>query len=314
MLRLLPPIVRCSALLACAAHAAPPALQPAMTPGAARDPSAPVFHLYGSGEQRLAIGEDGHRLLFSPTGENGRQTLFVDSSGTWQLRGGSGEYLITDPAGRVIRPAVAPLAVTTRPAGAQSAVEGHDCPADCDPSRNPPSEGYLSEEGIVGARRLDLRPASCRSYFTDFAPLERGSGIEAALIRQRSMPGMTATVRTFPLVDWFDDDRLTVLHSRDLASESLDASSRPDALLELLLADGRAIERNITDRLAREGRIVVHDGAVETRLEERPGRRTVLVLLVRHGIASASQQEQILRARAQLRERYDIDLQVIEIP
>jgi|GEM_PF-3562093 len=291
------------AALTSLAHAGDAVPAPTDPPPPAAERSRSDYRLYGIGRQRLLLGPEGQRIVFDPVGVSlAANDRFVDATGRWQLEGARGEYVLTDPQGRRARPSIG------------RAGTAEHCPVDCDTANHPPGATFAAREGIPGARYLDLRPASCASYFTEFAPLARGARIEAALTRQGGMAGMTATVRSFPLIDWLDDEQLIVLHSRDLASESLDATRHPTALFDVLLSDGRSIERDIAQRLARDGHILVRDGVAETRVDALPPRRIVLTLLVRHGMATEQQRTQIRLAREQLRLRHDIELQVIEIP
>jgi len=265
--------------------------------------------LYTDGARRLLLLDDGRRILFEPVA-GGASDRFVDATGDWQLHGTLGRYRVSEAGGHR-----AQFVASGRQRASVSATrdrqrDSHDCPLDCDNT----DSGFTDEPGMPGATRLDLRPASCRSYFTDYPPIDRGSHIEAAMTRHAVLAGAVPTVRSFPLVDWIGETELIVLHSRDLASRYLDGSRDPDALYDRLLADGEAIQRDIVDRLAVEGGILVRESGAETHLAADPPRQPVLAMVVRDGLVSPSQLAQIRRAEAELARRHGIELRVIEIP
>ena len=183
--------------------------------------------------------------------------------------------------------------------------------APCDSATSPPPARFLNGPGVPGALRLDARPASCRSYFSDFVGTARGAAIEIGLGDILHYGGYTATVRSFPIADFIGEE-LRVVRSRDLSLPTYDA--REDGLLERLLRDGEEIEQRLLDPLERAGRLELRELGRTTTLLHDPDRPVVLELIVRHGLASPDQIRQVARARALLAERHGIVLRVIEIP
>ena len=283
----------------------------AIEDGRSTGPAGELPRLYNRGEDRLIVMADGRHLSFRPIGarDSSVATRFATAGNDWLLSGARGRYRLTHPDGRMEL-----LDYTGRDGALAPGGSVLQCPVDCDTTSSAAGPAFVGSAGIPGARRVDIRPASCRSYFSDYPPIERGTRIQAALTRQGAMPGLSPTVRSFPHVDWVGDTELIVLHSRDLASSSLDAARRPDALYDRLLADARAVQRGLVDPLERHGTLAVRDGDSETRIDARPARRIVLTLLVRHGLASADQMRQIAAARRDIARLHGFELRVIEIP
>lgn len=269
--------------------------------GAAGSSSVAADTLFAHGADRVWRRSDGSLTLLTAT--NG--TTFTDASGEYRLEGGSGSYRLNGPGGATL------VFENGRRAPSEDPVA--ECQAYCDAAAQPPPPSTTTPS-IAGALSLDLRPASCRSYFTDYPPVERGSRIEIALADEQALPGALATIRSFPQADFISEHELVVVHSRDLASVSLDPAIHPDALYELLLRDAAAIESELLAPLEALGVIARHEGGVTTRLEHDPSRATVLILLVRHGMASANQRDQIARARLRMAAELGIELRVVEIP
>jgi len=269
--------------------------------------------LYNDGARRLLLLDDGRRILFEPVAGD-VPDRFVDATGHWLLHGTLGRYRVSEAGGRQAQFVASVRQRVGAPAMPGRQRHPHDCPLDCDSTADDAGPGFTDGPGIPGATRLDVRPASCRSYFVDYPPIDRGTHIEAALTRHPAFASAVPTVRSFPLVDWISDTELIVLHSRDLASRYLDASRDPDALYDRLLADGEAIQRDIVDGLAIDGGILVRESGAQTHLAPDPPRQPVLAMVVRDGLVSPSQLAQIRRAEADLARRHGIELRVIEIP
>ena len=181
----------------------------------------------------------------------------------------------------------------------------------CDTDASPPDPTFEHGTGIPGALRLDARPASCRSYFSDFAGTARGTAIEAGIGDLPHYGGYRHTVRSFPIAD-FVGAELRVVRSRDLSLPTY--ASPGEGLLERLLRDGEAVERRLLDPLERHGRVELRELGRTTTVLHDPSRPVVLELIVRHGLASPDHIRQMERARILLRERHGIVLRVIEIP
>ena len=180
----------------------------------------------------------------------------------------------------------------------------------CDSASSPPPPSFATV-GIVGATRVDARPASCESYFVEHLGTERGTEIEAGLVGLPHYVGYDTTVRSFPVVD-FVGRELRVVRSRDLSLPSYDAV--PDGLFDRLLRDGDDIARGLLEPLARDGLVAASESGRTTVVLHQPKRAVVLELVVRHGIASADQRRQIRRAAAELLARHGVRLRVVEIP
>ena len=181
----------------------------------------------------------------------------------------------------------------------------------CDTDASPPDPTFEHGAGIPGALRLDARPASCRSYFSDFVGTARGMAIEGGIGDLPHYGGYRGTVRSFPIAD-FVGAELRVVRSRDLSLPTYDSPG--EGLLERLLRDGEQIERQLLVPLERHGRVELRELGRTTTVLHDPSRPVVLELIVRHGLASPDHIRQIERARTLLRERHEIALRVIEIP
>ena len=193
-----------------------------------------------------------------------------------------------------------------------------ECPADsvCDPNASPPPPGFLDGPGIPDAVRRDVRPGSCRSHFVEHRGTRRGLAIEHGLATYGNAELGLPTVPGFPVVDFVGADELVVVRSRDLASPTYDDPVR-DALFDRLMRDGRDVERLLLEPLRERGHVAAaapDDVPGIRRIEATPERTVVLELVVRRGMASPSQIEQIERARAELAARHGIELRVVEIP
>ena len=204
------------------------------------------------------------------------------------------------------------------PAGTHTGSWFDECPVDtvCDAAGSPPPDGFLDGPGIPGAVRRDVRPGSCRSHFVDYRGTRRGRAIEHGLIRFEDASLGLPTVPGFPVVDFVGADELVVVRSRDLASPTYDDPVR-DALFDRLMRDGLDVERLLLGPLRERGH--VEAGAADgvpgiRRIEATPERSVVLELVVRRGMASPSQIDQIERARIELAARHGIELRVVEIP
>lgn len=223
----------------------------------------------------------------------------------------------TNPRSTSPRPTNPPFANLAQPD-----TEAHECQPDtaasetpCDTDLHPPPIGFGEPSDIPFAVRVDARPGSCRSYFEDYAGTARGAAIEDGLGAQRHYAAYESTVWSFPVIDFIGAE-LRVVRSRDLALPSYNGS-RPASgasLFDRLIRDGEDVHRYFLDPLARDGQLSVTEQGRTTSLSSGSNRPLVLEMVVRHGMASSAQIEQILRARIALRERFDIELRVIEIP
>lgn len=183
----------------------------------------------------------------------------------------------------------------------------------CDTRKNP-LPGFEPQVRDSTIHYLDIRPVSCQSYFIDYFGAERGARIETAIASVPRYAGMEQTVRSFPVIDFINDQELIALQSRDLASPTFNDPARPNALLYQLLRDGKNMQQRILEELRDKGSIVVEETGQTTTLQNDPQHRLSLHLIVRHQIASPAQWAQIQQAREELERLYGIGLEVIVIP
>ena len=165
-----------------------------------------------------------------------------------------------------------------------------------------------------GLTLLDARPASCESYFVQYYGTQRGSEIETGLRQHSPYQNMTATLRTFPVIDFYDDNALYVVHSRDLGNRTFNSPNRPNALLDQLLEDGEQIQTRFTDVVMQEGSVTASELGNSTTISDDQLRPVTLQLIIRDGIASTSHWQQIAQADKTLQARYGITLEVVVIP
>lgn len=188
-----------------------------------------------------------------------------------------------------------------------------DEPEQCDTQSNPPA-GFHSGTTPEYATVLDARPGSCRSFFVEYYGTDRGDHVESGLALHPPYSQMTATVHSYPVIDFFNDERLLVVISRDLGAAGFNNPSDPDALLGRLLTDGRNIHRRFLEPLTEHGSISVTELGETTLIEALPERSLTLQLVIRHGMANEDQWAQIHQAREQLIQDYGITLEVLIIP
>lgn len=161
---------------------------------------------------------------------------------------------------------------------------------------------------------LDARPESCESYFVQYYGTQRGFKIETGVHQYEPYSSMQSTIRTFPVIDFMDDANLYVVHSRDLGNRTFNSPSRPNALLDQLLADGEEIQTRFIDVINNEGSISAEEMGQSTTITSDQMRPVTLQLVIRDGIASADHWRQIETARVQLQARHGITLEVVVIP
>lgn len=294
----------------------------------------------GSGS--LIEGAAGEHSLRWPDGAvtrfvRGRPTDTLDAEGRhrrWRYEGDRLSALVDDEAGTLaIDRDAGGAAVRLRlPGGDELLVDGAPasaapsaprarpwCPADegCDVAGSPPGEAFTTGPHVPGASTLDLRPASCRSYFVDYRGTGRGNRIEDAFDAVRAGRGLRHTARDFPVVDFVGADVLVSIRSRDLSSPTYANPARP-ALFDQLMRDGRDAERLLLGPLRDAGFVSAspRDGERDAlaRIDAAPARRLVFELVIQHGVAGPDQIRQIERARAELAARHGIELRVLEIP
>ncbi len=184
----------------------------------------------------------------------------------------------------------------------------------CDSEANPPDAAFQRGPSIPFAMTLDIRPASCDSFFLAYAGTDRGLEIESALAHVPPYRDMTATLRIFPSVDFIAEDRLVLSVSRDLASASFDPATNPDALLEAILDDAEHWRKYIAEPLSRGESVTASELGASTTLEAIGNRTVELHLVIRHGMALPGQVVQMATAGERLAADYGIVLKVIEIP
>ena len=197
----------------------------------------------------------------------------------------------------------------------------HDIPSSsppssnrCDNTENPAPESTRTPS-FMGALAIDLRPASCHSYFIEYFGTMRGQEIEYGLDTHARYQHYVSTVRSFPIVDLIGEHELLTVRSRDLTSASYDPTVFPDGLYQRLLEDAMDIQDRFITPLQTHGTLETIELGESTRVDsdilERP---MVLEIIIRHGFASPEQIAQINRARADIELTYGIELRIIEIP
>lgn len=183
----------------------------------------------------------------------------------------------------------------------------------CDTESFPAPRQFAEPSSIPGAIRIDVRPATCNSYFTDFYGITRGTQIENGLEQHSRYSSMTDTVRSFPIVDFFGDGEIRVVRSRDLSSPTL-SSEQGEPLFDRLMRDGREIQQKFVDPLVDQGTLSVEENGRTTSISRQEVDRIILEVIVRYDLATPSQIAQIEKAREELLDEYGVELQVIEIP
>ena len=187
-------------------------------------------------------------------------------------------------------------------------------PQSCDAENNPPPPGFLAASPDPSIHRVDARPDSCQSYFVDYHGIIRGQAIEAGFEQHDRYIGFEATVNSFPIVDFITPDEWLVIKSRDLTSPFYNDPDDPDALYEMLMDDGQAIEAQLLAPLSETGYLEVSENGQTTRLTRDDAGNVVLEVVIQYGMATPAHREQIERAAAELQALYGIELRVIEIP
>ena len=191
----------------------------------------------------------------------------------------------------------------------ESAQEESQCDVETEGSHSFSTPAYAGELTL-----LDARPASCESYFVQYYGTQRGSEIETGLHQHAPYQNMTATLRTFPVIDFYDDNVLYVVNSRDLGNRTFNSSTRPNALLDQLLEDGEQVQTRFIDVISQEGSVTASELGNSTTISDEQLRPVTLQLVIRDGIASASHWRQIAEARETLQALYGITLEVVVIP
>ncbi|MFK8078034.1 MAG: hypothetical protein AB8B84_15715 [Granulosicoccus sp.] len=197
---------------------------------------------------------------------------------------------------------------------------GHECFLEADNSQacdtdDNPIPGFNNLPNSAGATHIDIRPASCESYFIEYFGTQRGTEVENALARATPYSSLTPTIRSYPIIDFIDGNNLIVVRSRDIANPSFNDPENPNALLYRLLRDGREIQTRFITPLTENGQVsTTEEGQTTTiQLGANPPNIT-LQLVIRHHIASPAHWAQIARARAELLSKYGVVLEVVIIP
>ncbi len=213
------------------------------------------------------------------------------------------------------------IASLTTPQGTIIELANHACltqsatiPEACDTDQHPLASFNLAPVQS-GVSSVDARPSSCGSYFIEYFGATRGSEIENALATLPAYWSMQTTVRSFPIIDFVNNNEWIVVRSRDLASPSFNDEETPNALFYRLMRDGREIQDRFLIPLEDEGFVTAQEQGVTTTLEAGvEPHNVILQLVIRHQIASPSHWQQIARARELLTQRYDIRLEIVIIP
>lgn len=213
------------------------------------------------------------------------------------------------------------LTSLTTPQGTVVELASHNCltqtatdPETCDTQQHPLNDFYF-EPAQSGVSALDVRPASCESYFVEYFGTLRGSEIESALATLSPYQNMQSTVRSFPVVDFVNNQDWIVIRSRDLANPSFNDEETPNALFYRLMRDGREIQDRFLTPMEDNGFVTAAEQGASTTLEAGlDPHNVILQLVIRHQIASPSHWQQIARATELLMQRHDIQLEVVIIP
>ena len=184
----------------------------------------------------------------------------------------------------------------------------------CDSDAHP-APASTQTPSFTGAIAVDLRPATCNSYFVEYFGTTRGQEIEYGLDTHSRYQRYSSTVRSFPIIDLIGDDELLIVRSRDLTSASYDPQIFPDGLYRRLLQDALDIQDKFITPLQTNGFLESTELGETTRVDsEILDRPMVLEVIIRHGFASPEHIAQINRAREVIEQTYGIALRVIEIP
>ncbi|MBX2838520.1 MAG: hypothetical protein KTR35_16800 [Gammaproteobacteria bacterium] len=183
----------------------------------------------------------------------------------------------------------------------------------CDTEANPPPANFTDLTPIPNSIPLDIRPASCESYFTQFSNIQRGQQIEIGFGLHEYHSDALATVQNFPVIDFIEGTTAIALISRDLGSASYNDASNT-ALYEQLIEDGEKIFDDFLEPLRTEGSVSSTSGGDSTTIEADTVQETVLELVVQAGSASDAQIAQIEQASETLAANWGIIIRVIEIP
>lgn len=189
----------------------------------------------------------------------------------------------------------------------------------CDRERHPPPPGFgpSAQAGAIRGdtlRRVDIRPASCRSYFEEFGGIRRGREIETALAESGLYPGMDPTVPNFPVADFVGPDSVVAVVSHDLTAARFSDPNETDALYEALMARGADMQARLLAPVREHGFVSATYAGLESRVDATAIDRPIIDLVVRHGTGTSGRRHEIERARRELMTRHGIELRVIEIP
>ncbi|MEE9321474.1 MAG: hypothetical protein V3U76_13570 [Granulosicoccus sp.] len=183
----------------------------------------------------------------------------------------------------------------------------------CDVANHPPPDGFTSAVTASETIRIDARPQSCNSYFTDFSDIDRGVLIERHLANTDNFASMEATVRSFPIVDFIAANEIYIEHSRDLTNDTY-SRANDNPLYDSLMRDGTEIVNVFLNPLQDAGALSTNELGESTTIRYDQFDTVVLNLVIQFNIASPDQLAQIQQARHELLAQYGIYLQVIEIP
>lgn len=201
----------------------------------------------------------------------------------------------------------------TSPSTGEDTVLGNDTDDSCDVSTSP-YPGFQPVPSNLDIIHLDARPASCTSYFIEFYGTERGEQIETGLFLHEPYNQMTPTVRSYPIVDFINGSEMVVVNSRDLGNTTFNDPDNPDALLDQLLRDGKAIKQKFEQQLQANGQLSVTEQGNTTTIQAQDVGSITLQVIIRDGMANDSHWQQLAQARDELLARCGIELQIVVIP
>jgi len=184
----------------------------------------------------------------------------------------------------------------------------------CDISTDSGIPVFSAPPVIPDAIQLDVRPENCESFFDDYIHTRRGLRIESALGISTFYQEYKETVSNFPIVDFLTNGHVRVVKTRDLLVNSFNNSSNDESLFEQILKDAEDVNDQLLNELLENGEISATSKGVTTTISADDVQQITLDIVIQSGIATASQIDQLNRAKAELKSRWGFELQVIEIP
>jgi len=184
----------------------------------------------------------------------------------------------------------------------------------CDNTTTPPPSTFTLSPQIANSIKIDLRPQSCRSYFTDYNGIKRGVELEGGMLSHPRYITLISTVRSFPIVDFIDGNVAIAVHSKDLNSKTYSSPNYPNGLYKSIVVDGKNAHEKFLEPLQEKGTVSATEKGNTTTINNNEIDSLTMELMIRAGVATPDQINQINRARLELLKRWKIKLVVVEIP